>query len=71
VDRVRRGAEGNFLARFQMNRLSVTGAGESRPAANNATPEGMARNRRVEPLISSNRDGLHRHGRLAETRRSP
>ena len=36
--RVRRGAEGNFLARFQMNRLSVTGAGESRPAASNATP---------------------------------
>jgi outer membrane protein OmpA-like peptidoglycan-associated protein len=46
--RVRRGADGNFLARFQMNRLSVTGAGESRPAASNATPEGMARNRRVE-----------------------
>jgi len=49
--RVRRGAEGNFLARFQANRLSVNGVGESRPTASNATPEGMARNRRVELAV--------------------
>jgi flagellar motor protein MotB len=29
---------------------SVTGFGESQPAASNATAEGMARNRRVEVL---------------------
>ncbi len=37
--------------------LSASGYGEYRPAASNATPEGRARNRRVDILFVSKKDG--------------
>jgi outer membrane protein OmpA-like peptidoglycan-associated protein len=36
----------------QSARLLIAGRGESQPIASNATPEGRARNRRVEIQIS-------------------
>ena len=44
----------NYLVRngMDMNKLTVVGYGDTKPIATNATPEGRARNRRVELVVS-------------------
>jgi len=50
----RAGSVAQYLSSQQVNpgRLGVQGMGESRPIANNATPDGKAVNRRVEIVIA-------------------
>ena len=49
--RVRRGFESLFLARFRRDRLSVGGRGIAEPRSGGASPETLARNRRVELTV--------------------
>ena len=43
----------------QMNRIRAEGRGEADPLASNATPEGRARNRRVEIAVLSSAEAIH------------
>ena len=46
------------------NIISADGRGEANPVASNATPEGRARNRRIEVTLDAERGGEHRRRQI-------